>query len=65
MNANIHPAADEAESLRSTYDRAYKRTGRTSVGMQIDADQIPEAVLGLQQSKRVSIGQTLVLVMIN
>ena len=44
MNANIHPAADEAESLRSTYDRAYRRTGRTSVGMQIDADQIPEAV---------------------
>lgn len=45
FDANLHPAVDEAQALRSAYDRAAKKNGRTSVGRVIDADQIP-AVLG-------------------
>ncbi len=44
MNSKLHPAVDEAEALRSAYDRAYERNKRTSVGMQIGAEEVPEAL---------------------
>jgi D-proline reductase (dithiol) PrdB len=44
MNPKLHPAVDEAEALRSAYYRAYERTKRTSVGMQISAEEIPQAL---------------------
>jgi len=44
MNPDLHPAVDEAIALKSAYDRAYQRSQRTSVGMQISADEIPEAI---------------------
>ena len=44
MNPELHPAVDEAEALRSAYYRAYKSTKRTSVGMQISVDEIPQAL---------------------
>ena len=43
-NAELHPAVDEAQALRAAYDRAYERNQRTSMGMQISADQVPEAL---------------------
>jgi hypothetical protein len=45
FDPNLHPAVDEAQALRSPYNRAVRKNGRTSVGRVIDADQIPE-VLG-------------------
>ena len=44
MNTNLHPAVDEAQALKSAYDRAYEKNQRTSIGMQISADQVPEAI---------------------
>lgn len=44
MNPELHPAVDEAEALKSAYDRAYERNKRSSVGMQITAEKIPEAL---------------------
>jgi hypothetical protein len=44
MNSKLHPAVDEAEALKSAYDRAYERNQRSSVGMQISAEEIPEAL---------------------
>ena len=44
MNSKLHPAVDEAEALRSAYDRAYERNKRTSVGMQINAEEVPGAL---------------------
>ncbi|MGI9222587.1 MAG: glycine/sarcosine/betaine reductase selenoprotein B family protein [Woeseiaceae bacterium] len=44
MNPDLHPAVDEAEALKSAYDRAYERNKRSSVGMQISAEKIPEAL---------------------
>ncbi len=44
MNPELHPAVDEAEALRSAYYRALKSTKRTSVGMQISVDEIPQAL---------------------
>ncbi len=44
MNPDLHPAVDEAEALRSAYDRAYERNGRSSIGMRITADEIPAAL---------------------
>ena len=41
---NLHPAIDEAQALRAAYDRAVAKTGRTSVGRVINADQIPAAL---------------------
>ena len=43
-NAELHPAVDEAQALKSAYDRAYRKNKRTSVGMKISAEQVPEAV---------------------
>lgn len=44
MNADLHPAVDEAQALKAAYDRAYEKNKRTSIGMQISADQVPEAL---------------------
>jgi len=44
LNDEAHPAVDEAQALKGAYDRACRRNGRTSVGMQINADEIPEAI---------------------
>jgi hypothetical protein len=44
MNADLHPAVDEAQALRAAYDRAYKRNKRSSIGMKISAEQVPEAL---------------------
>ena len=41
---NLHPAIDEAKALRSAYDRAVAKTGRTSVGRGISADEIPDEI---------------------
>ena len=44
MNPDLHPAVDEAEGLKSAYDRAYQKNKKTSVGMEIDAAKIPQAL---------------------
>lgn len=44
MNSELHPAVDEAEALKSAYDRAYERNKRSSVGMRISAEEVPEAL---------------------
>ena len=44
VNTDVHPAVDEAQSLKKAYDRAHQKNGRTSVGMIISADKIPEAL---------------------
>lgn len=44
MNTALHPAVDEAQALRAAYERACQKNNRTSVGMQISADQVPEAL---------------------
>ena len=44
MNSELHPAVDEAAALKSAYDRAYERNKRSSVGMRISAEEIPEAL---------------------
>lgn len=44
MDPNLHPAVDEAQALRSAYDRAYERNKRSSIGMRISADEVPEAI---------------------
>ena len=41
---DLHRAIDEAQALRGAYDRAVTKTGRTSVGRVISADQIPAAI---------------------
>ena len=43
-NPDLHPALDEAKALRSAYDRALKKNGRTSVGRVITVDDIPAAI---------------------
>ncbi|MAH73445.1 MAG: hypothetical protein CBC09_05435 [Cellvibrionales bacterium TMED49] len=44
MDISVHPAVDEAQALKAAYDRARRKTKRTSVGMQIVADEVPEAL---------------------
>ena len=44
MDTDLHPAVDEALALNQAYDRACEKNGRTSVGMQISAGQVPEAL---------------------
>ena len=44
LNPDIHPAVDEAEALRSAYDRACKNNKKTSLGMRIKAEEVPSAV---------------------
>jgi len=44
INLSLHPAADEAEALYAAYTRAYMKKNRTSIGMQISAEQVPEAL---------------------
>jgi hypothetical protein len=44
FDPNLAPAVDEAQALRSAYDRAVAKRGVTSVGRVIDADTIPAAL---------------------
>jgi hypothetical protein len=44
VNTQLHPAVDEAQALKAAYDRAHQKNNRTSVGMQISAEQVPEAL---------------------
>ena len=44
MNTDLHPAVDEAQALKAAYDRAYEKNRRSSIGMQISAEQVPEAL---------------------
>ena len=44
FDPNLHPAVDEAQALRGAYDRAALKSGRSSVGKAITADQIPDAI---------------------
>lgn len=44
LNAELHAAIDEAQALKAAHDRASQKTQRTSIGMQISAEQIPEAL---------------------
>ena len=46
---NLAPAVDEAQGLRSAYDRALASRGVTGVGRAIDADTIPKALEILHQ----------------
>ncbi len=50
----VHPAIDEAKALRAAYNRAYLRNNRTSVGMQISADAVPDA---LNKFVKISLGE--------
>lgn len=50
FNPDLPPAVDEAQGLRSAYDRAVaKRDGVTAVGRAIDADTVPAALDTLHQ----------------
>ena len=40
----LHPAVDEAQGLRSAYDRAVARNGRTTVGSHVSLDDLPDAI---------------------
>ena len=44
LNPDLHPAVDEAQALKSAYDRAHQKSNKTSVGMRISAEQIPDAL---------------------
>ncbi len=44
MNTELHPAVDEAQALKAAYDRAVQKNERTSIGMKISAEQVPEAL---------------------
>ena len=44
MDASLHPAVDEAKALKAAYDRAFRKNERTSVGMKISAEEVPEAL---------------------
>jgi hypothetical protein len=44
VNTNVHPAVDEAQAFKAAYDRALRKTKRTSVGMQIVAEEVPEGI---------------------
>ncbi len=44
FDPDLHPAVDEARALRSAYDRAVAKNGRTSVGRVIGPDDIPDAL---------------------
>ncbi len=41
---SLHPAVDEAQGLRSAYDRALARNRRTSIGEYASADEIPNQI---------------------
>ena len=44
MDPTLHPAVDEAQALRPAYDRALARSKRSSIGMQISVDEVPDAL---------------------
>lgn len=54
MNPDLHPAVDEAEALKSAYDRAYQRNNRSSIGIQISAEEVPAA---LDKFARIAAGE--------
>ena len=45
VNSELHPAIDEAQALKAAYERARNKNKRTSVGMKISPDDIPEAMV--------------------
>jgi hypothetical protein len=44
FNADLHPAVDEAQALKAAYDRARQASGKTSLGMRISAEEVPDAL---------------------
>lgn len=44
INTDLHPAVDEAQALKAAYDRAYKKNQKTSIGMRISAEEVPDAL---------------------
>ena len=44
MDPTLHPAVDEAQALRPAYDRALTRSKRSSIGMQISVEEVPDAL---------------------
>ena len=44
MDPTLHPAVDEAQALRPAYDRALARSKRSSIGMQISVEEVPDAL---------------------
>ena len=49
LNPDLHPAVDEAQALRAAYERALEGSKKTSVGMRIDAADIPDALAKFAQ----------------
>ena len=49
LNPDLHPAVDEAQALRAAYERAMESSKKTSVGMRIDAADIPDALAKFAQ----------------
>ena len=54
INSDKHPAVDEAHALKRAYDRAFQKNARTSVGMRINAEDVPSA---LEKFARVASGE--------
>ena len=44
MDPTLHPTVDEAQALRPAYDRALARSKRSSIGMQISVEEVPDAL---------------------
>ncbi|MEM7018258.1 MAG: hypothetical protein AAF512_13065 [Pseudomonadota bacterium] len=45
MDADIHPAVDEAQAIKNAYDRAIEKYGnRIGANREISAEQVPEAI---------------------
>ncbi len=49
FDASLPPSVDEAQGLRSAYDRAVEARGHTAVGRAIGVDEIPAALTVLAQ----------------
>ena len=44
FDPSLPPAVDEAQALRSAWDRSFAATGRTTIGHTTDVDGIPDAL---------------------
>ncbi|HAL41255.1 MAG TPA: hypothetical protein DCP57_02335 [Gammaproteobacteria bacterium] len=44
MDAELPPAVDEAQALKAAYDRAFEKSNKTSIGMRISAEEVPDAL---------------------
>ena len=55
LSHEMHPASDEAVAVKPAYDRAYLKTGRTSVGKTINADDMPST---LEKFARIAAGES-------